>query len=63
MTLRDLSYFAEVNHTKTNCYQELVHNVTTDNGLTFDLVEVAGQLMQLSWPNNKRTQFTFWPVN
>lgn len=63
MTIKDLSYFAEVNHTKVNKFQERVYNVSLYNWLIFDLIEVDNQLMQLTGVDNQRIPFTYWPVN
>lgn len=63
MTLKDLLFFWEVNHTKVNNYQERVYNVSLYNGLVFDLVEVNNQLMQLIGTNNTRMPFNCWPIN
>lgn len=59
MTLKDLLFFGEVNHTKVNNFQELVHNVTLFNWATLDLIEVAGRLMQLVGVENKRIPFLY----
>jgi len=63
MTIKDVTYFAAINHTKVNKFQERVYNVSLYNWLIFDLIEVDNQLMQLTGVDNQRVPFTFWPIN
>lgn len=57
MTINDVEYFAIINHIKTNCYQELVYNITTYNDKTFDLISTPEWLVQLKGVSNERVLF------
>lgn len=57
MTISQVEYFAVINHTKINCYKELVYNITTYNDKTFDLISTNEWLVQLVGVNNERKLF------
>jgi len=59
MTLKDLLFFWEVNHTKVNNFKEKVYNVSLFNWTTLDLIEVEWKLMQLQWIYNKRVTYLY----
>ncbi len=60
MTLSEVEYFAVVNHTKINCYKELVYNITTYNDKTYDLISTPEWLVELVWVNNERRLFNIF---
>lgn len=60
MTFQKLLEVAEINHTKTNCYNEHVYNVTIqqeNKSIILDLIEVGNQIMQLVGVENTRVPF------